>query len=191
MRGMKFVVIGLVWLLVAIALGLSGLLRHVRPPGPQIMIFGLTGVLILAYWFNRSFRDWLKAVDLRLVVGLHLTRFVGFYFLWLYGRGELPYRFAVPGGWGDIIVATGAALILATWSGFGRRAAVLLIWNLYGLVDILFVVVTAAAEAMAVPASMAALLRMPLSLLATFLVPLIISSHMLIFARVLRSARRL
>ena len=43
---MKFVVIGLVWLLVAIALGLSGLLRHVRPPGPQIMIFGLTGVLI-------------------------------------------------------------------------------------------------------------------------------------------------
>ena len=122
---------------------------------------------------------------------MHLTRFVGFYFLWLYGRGQLPYRFAVPGGWGDVIVATGAALILATWSGFGRRPAVLLIWNLYGLVDILFVVVTAAAEAMAVPASMAVLLRMPLSLLATFLVPLIISSHGLIFARVLGSARRL
>ena len=147
------------------------------------MIFGLMGVLIAAYWFSRSFRDWLKALDLRAIVALHLTRFVGFYFLWLYGRGELPYGFAVPGGWGDIIVATAAVIILASWSAFGGRRMVLLVWNVYGLVDILFVVATAAAEGKAAPASMAALLRMPLSLLATFLVPLIISSHMLIFAR--------
>jgi len=179
----KFAFLGLLWLVLAIALGLSGLLRHVRPPGPQIMIFGLTGALVAAYWWSRSFRDWLRALDLRAMVALHLTRFVGFYFLWLYGRGELPYRFAVPGGWGDIIVATGATVLLANWSGFGRRRAVLFVWNVYGLVDILFVVATAAAEGRADPLSMAALLRMPLSLLATFLVPLIISSHGLIFAR--------
>lgn len=171
------------WLFVAIALGLSGVLRQVRPPGPQIVIVGLTGVMIASYWLSKSFRDWLRALDLRAIVALHLTRYVGFYFLWLYGRGELPYRFAVPGGWGDIIVATGAIVILASWTGFGSRRPVLLIWNVYGLIDILFVVATAATEAMAVPASMAALLRMPLCLLATFLVPLIISSHLLIFAR--------
>jgi hypothetical protein len=182
----KFGLLGLLWLVVAIAVGFSGLLRHVRPPGPQIMIFGLTGALVTAYWLSRSFRDWLKALDLRAIVALHLTRYVGFYFLWLYGRGELPYRFAVPGGWGDVIVATGAAVILASWSGFGKRRPVLFIWNAYGLVDILFVVATAAAEGKASPASMAALLRMPLSLLATFLVPLIISSHVLIFARLRR-----
>ena len=180
---MKFAFLGLLWLVLAIALGLSGLLRHVRPPGPQIMIFGLTGALVAAYWWSRSFRDWLRALDLRAMVALHLTRFVGFYFLWLYGRGELPYRFAVPGGWGDIIVATGATVLLANWSGFGRRRAVLFVWNVYGLVDILFVVASAAAEGRGDPSSMAALLRMPLSLLATFLVPLIISSHGLIFAR--------
>jgi hypothetical protein len=180
---MRFLLIGLSWLALAIALGRSGLLGYVRPPGPQIMIFGLTALLIAAYWLGRSFRDWLKALDLRAIVALHLTRFVGFYFLWLYGRGELPYRFAVPGGWGDIIVAIAAAVILASWSRFGRRRPLLWIWNTYGLVDILFVVATAAAEAMAVPSSMAALLRLPLSLLATFLVPLIISSHILIFAR--------
>jgi hypothetical protein len=179
----KFWLTGLLWLLAAIALGSSGVLRQVRPPGPQIMICGLTGGLIVACWLSRSFRDWLKAVDLRVVVALHLTRLVGFYFLWLYGRGELPYRFAVPGGWGDIIVAAGAAIILATWSRFGRRGMVLLVWNVYGLIDILFVVATAAAEGRAAAASMAALLRMPLSLLATFLVPLIITSHLLIFAR--------
>ena len=189
---MKFWAIGLCWLVVAIALGSSGVLRPVRPPAPQILIFGLTSALVAAYWASRSFRDWLKELDLRVVVALHLTRFVGFYFLWLYGKGELPYRFAVPGGWGDIIVAIGATVILTSWSGFGRRRAVLFIWNVYGLVDILFVVTTAATEGLAAPASMAALLRLPLSLLATFLVPLIVSSHLLIFARLrswpLRSA---
>lgn len=176
--------VGILWLVVAIALGFSGVLRQVRPPAPQIVIVGLTGVLIASYWLSKPFRDWLRALDLRAIIALHLTRFVGFYFLWLYGKGELPYRFAVPGGWGDIIVATGAIVILASWSGFGSRRPVLLIWNVYGLVDILFVVATAAREALAAPASMAALLRMPLCLLATFLVPLIISSHLLIFSRV-------
>ena len=180
---MKFLLIGVLWLLVAIAVGLSGVLRQVRPPGPQILIAGLTCALIVSYWLSSSFRDWLKALHVRAIVALHLTRFVGFYFLWLYGRGELPYRFAVPGGWGDIIVATGAVAVLASWSSFGGRRPVLLMWNIYGLADILFVVATAAAEATATPASMAALLRMPLSLLATFLVPLIISSHLLIFVR--------
>jgi hypothetical protein len=180
---MRFLWIGVLWLAVAIALGFSGVLRQARPPGPQILIVGLTGLLIASYWSSKSFRDWLKALDLRAIVALHLARFVGFYFLWLYGRGELPYRFAVPGGWGDIIVATAAVIILASWSSFGARRPVLFVWNVYGFVDILYVVVTAATEAMATPASMAALLRMPLSLLATFLVPLIISSHLLIFAR--------
>ena len=185
---MKFWLIGLLWLAVAIALGFSGLLRHVRPPGPQIIIFGLTAALITAYSLGRSFRECLKRLDLRVNVGLHLTRFVGFYFLWLYGHGQLPYRFAVPGGWGDIIVATTATVLLAGWSGFGSRRAVLFIWNVYGLVDILFVVATAAAAGRAEPASMAALLRLPLSLLATFLVPLIIGSHLLIFVKLRGSA---
>ena len=183
---MKFWFIGVLWLVVAIAVGVSGVLRQVRPPAPQILIAGLTGGLIASYWLSKSFRDWLNALDLRMIVALHLARFVGFYFLWLYGRGELPYRFAVPGGWGDVIVATGAVVVLASWSRFGRRRRVLLVWNVYGLVDILFVVVTAATEAMAMPASMAPLLRMPLSLLPTFLVPLIISSHLLVFARLRR-----
>jgi hypothetical protein len=185
---MKFLWIGVLWLVVAIALGSSGVLQQVRPPGPQILIAGLTGGLIASYWFSKSFRDWLNAVDLRAIVAFHLTRFVGFYFLWLYGKGELPYRFAVPGGWGDIIVATSGVIILASWTSFGGRRPVLFIWNCCGLVDILFVVATAATEAMTTPASMAALLRIPLSLLATFLVPLIISSHLLIFARLARRA---
>ena len=59
------------------------------------------------------------------------------------------------------------------------------------LADILFVVVTAARLGVADPESMAALLRLPLSLLPTFLVPLIIASHVVLGVRLAhRSAVR-
>ena len=57
--------------------------------------------------------------------------------------------------------------------------------------DILFVVVTAARLGLADPASMMELTHLPLSLLPTFLVPLIIASHVVVFVRVRqRSARQ-
>jgi hypothetical protein len=61
--------------------------------------------------------------------------------------------------------------------------AIYQIWNMLGLADILFVVVTATRLALADPASMATLLRFPLSLLPTFIVPIIIFSHVVIFLR--------
>jgi hypothetical protein len=125
----------------------------------------------------------------RRVVALHLTRFVGIYFLVLYGRGELPYLFAVPGGWGDIAVACGALLLVVLVPGLEGRSWILMLWNVLGTVDILFVVFAASRLALADPASMSALQRLPLSLLPTFLVPLIIASHVLIFWRVIRSPK--
>jgi hypothetical protein len=185
----RFVVAGLLWLLAAIAVGASGVLEKLRPPAPQLLLVALTAALIAVQRLSTSFREWLDAVDPRAIVALHLTRFVGFYFLALYGRGELPHDFAVRGGWGDIIVATLAVVLLAGWSKFGNKRGVLSLWNLIGLADILFVVVTAAKAAFRDPQSMAALLRLPLSLLPTFLVPLIIASHLLLFRRLRRTKR--
>src|SRR5260370_15651907 len=118
---MKFLVIGIVGLVVAIALGASGALQHLRPPGPQVVLLALTGALLMAWRLNQTFRTWLYALDLRAIVALHLSRFVGAYFLFLYLKGELPFGFAVPGGWGDIIVATSAGLLLLSWSGGARH----------------------------------------------------------------------
>jgi hypothetical protein len=58
-----------------------------------------------------------------------------------------------------------------------------------GLLDILFVVATAARLGLAAPASMQALLRLPLCLLPTFLVPLIITSHVLLAIRLARAGQ--
>ena len=68
--------------------------------------------MLAAGWLRPRFRAWLGGVDLRWLVAFHLTRFVGFYFLYLYARGQLPYDFAVPGGWGDIAVASLAIVLL-------------------------------------------------------------------------------
>jgi len=171
-----------VWLAAAVAAGAAGLLRAARPPLPQVLIAGLTAALLLAMW--TAARDWARSVDVRALVLVHASRFVGLYFLVLYGRGELPYAFAVPGGLGDIAVAV-LALAVAAWARPGTpggRGAILA-WNVFGLADIVMVVVTASRLGMADPRSMQALLHLPLSLLPTFLVPIIIATHILLFAR--------
>ena len=125
------------------------------------------------------------------MVALHFTRFfAGGYFLVLYHRGEMPYSFAVPAGWGDIATAI-LALILLLAAKTERRTGLRLyvIWNVFGLIDILAVVGNAATTAIRDPESMQALLQLPCSLLPTFLVPIIIVSHIVLFLILSRAVR--
>ena len=179
------------WLVLAFAVGASGGLDGARPPLPQVLIAGLSVVLLILYWTPTPVRRFADAVDVRVLVLVHVTRVVaGAWFLVLYGRGELPWAFAVPGGWGDIVVGVAAALVCLVprpESGGGRR--VLLVWNLVGFLDILMVVSTATRLGLSDPDLMRALLRLPLSMLPTFLVPIIIATHVIIFVRLGRVAR--
>jgi hypothetical protein len=181
------VLIGLGWLLVATAASMAGVIRTLRPPTLPFLVLGLTAAVLAGAWLLPGFRAWLAAIDVRWLVALHLTRFVGPYFLYLYAHGELPYAFAVPGGWGDIAVATLAAALL-TWGSphDGVRRPAYIAWNVLGLADIVFVVATAGRLAATAPESMTALVRLPLSLLPTFLVPLIIASHVVLGIRLAR-----
>jgi hypothetical protein len=180
---MRFGLIAAIWFVAAIVVGGSGLLRQLRPPAPQLILIGLTIALLVAWRLGSGFREWVRAVNLRVFVALHLTRFIGFYFVLLCGRGELPCSFAVPAGWGDVVVATAASILLIGWKVFRTRRPILVAWNLLGFVDILFVVASAARHGMINPTAMSAMLQLPLSLLITFLVPLIIATHVFIFSR--------
>jgi hypothetical protein len=184
-EGRRYVVVGLVWLVAAIGLGAAGYTASWRPPTPQLVLAGLTALLLAAVVVRPRFRRWLATLDLRWFVAVHLTRFVGFYFLLLYYRdAALPRAFAVPGGWGDIGVATLALALLIAGGPLDARPRLVGAWNALGLLDILFVVATAARLALADPDSMSALLRLPLSLLVTFLVPIIIADHVVVFWRI-------
>lgn len=191
-HSMKILVVALVWFLLALLIGASGLLASIPPPFPQAFLFSLVIVLLLLFWRSFLFREWLLSVDIRVLVLIHLSRFVGIYFLVLYSRGDLPYAFAVPGGWGDIAVAATAipaSLFLQNEGAISRR--ILFLWNVFGLVDILLVIATASRLAMANSESMVALTRLPLSLLPTFLVPIIVFTHIIIFVRLLTSRRKI
>ena len=177
------------WLGAALLVQPLGLVRFLEPPAPQLVLVGLTLVLAVLYWRVGGFRRALDALPLETLVAVHITRFVGFYFLVLYGQGRLPYDFAVLGGWGDIVVATGA-VALVVLRGVGRPAGRLALatWNTIGLLDILFVVSTATRLALADVDSMRELLQLPLLLLPTFLVPLILFTHGVLAVRLWRDA---
>lgn len=191
--GSSTVVVGaLAWLGAAAVLGAAGALRSLRPPAPQLILAGLTVLALVATVGIAPLRRWAASVDVRALVGLHLTRILaGAWFLVLYRRGELPYAFAIPGGIGDVLVGLLALVLLVVVTprtALGRRLYA--VWNVLGLIDILFVVGTAVRIASADPDAMVALLRLPLSVLPTWLVPLIIASHVILVRRLARPAGR-
>jgi hypothetical protein len=171
------------WFLTALGVGYFQLLRKIPTPAIQGTLLLLTAILLLFFFFLPSFRRWIFRLNLRVLILYHLTRFVGIYFLILYFRGELPYDFAVKGGCGDIAVA--ALAIPVSFLPFEKKGArtALWIWNIFGLLDILFVVITAARLGLQDPSSVRALTVLPLSLLPTFIVPLIIATHVFIWVR--------
>ena len=178
------------WLLLALLVGQARLLKALPFPLIPVLILSLAGMVLLAFWLLPSFHHWVLDLDIRALILLHVTRFIGIYFLVLYGRGELPAEFAVKAGWGDILVAaTALAVALLSMKGATSWYAVL-VWNVFGLLDILYVITTPLRLMRQGPGAMdaftqltSALTQLPLSLLPTFLVPLIIASHILIFIR--------
>ncbi|HTK55685.1 MAG TPA: hypothetical protein VL295_02595 [Gemmatimonadales bacterium] len=175
----------LVWGLAATAFVGMGMLP--RMPFPPPVFVGLGVLLSLIFLiFVPGFAAWVKTVDIRWILGFHLVRFVGIYFLILASQGRLDDYFARTAGIGDIITATGAvALILipAAREGLGLK-----IWNAFGFADILFVVFNAARVVRTAPERFTEFFHLPLGLLPTFIVPVIVVSHVVILFRLRRAA---
>lgn len=179
------------WFWGAVTVGALGLLEGLEVSAVPIINWSLVGALFLAYFFSTRLRAWFLAVDVRVLMSFHLLRFIGIYFFVLHDRGELPSSFAIGGGWGDIAVATSALAVIA-FAPRDRPAGRVIygVWNAVGLVDILAVLAMGVHEASADPSSMDAMLELPLCLLPTFIVPMILFTHMVIFLRLSSLAHR-
>ncbi len=145
-------------------------------------MLGSIGALLACY-LSAPLRHWARTVSLHALLAVHLVRFVGIYFLYLHGRGQLPFEFGVIGV-GDIVVA--ATSIAVAWinrqpSHSARR--ILRIWNIAGLFDIALVVMIAGRYLHLAPEAIVPLRSLPLVLLPLYFVPLIIASHFLISIR--------
>ncbi|MFO0749619.1 MAG: hypothetical protein U1F43_28705 [Myxococcota bacterium] len=184
--------VALGWLALAIALGASGAYAAVRPLVPGLFAVAVASTL-LAWRRSPALRAWSDALDLRGPILFHVVR-VGFGALFLVelAAGRLPAYFAEKAGIGDIIAG---ALALVAALAAGRtpltrvRRAVVLVWCLFGLVDILTVLVTAQYGFLVLgDLQIAATLgRLPYALLPTVVVPLVVLSHLLVLQR-LRAA---
>ena len=179
------------WFLLAAAFAARGLFTVLRPPGPQLMIAGLVVVAWLATRRISWLGAWTDMVDPRVLVLPHLFRAVAAVgFLQATTRGELPAGFALPAAWGDLAVAVLAALLLCAGAIRTRyHARAWQVWNILGLVDIVLVVANAARFGMANPAAMTPMLRLPLALLPSFLVPIVFVTHALLFNRLASTVR--
>ncbi len=175
------------WFGAAVAAGHFLLLQRLPASAVPLMVVGLSALAVYACFRSSALHAFLLAMDLRVLVLFHATRFVGLYFLVLHQRGELPAAFAVPAGIGDIFIATMALPVALAPLTANHRLRAVMIWNVAGFVDILLVIATAARLNLADPAQMRAFTHLPLSLLPTFLVPLIIATHVFLFVRLARA----
>ena len=155
-----------------------------------VFAFAMTLTLLALLAVRRDLRDRVLSVGVRVLVAIHISRFVGFYFLSLYRAGLLPRDFAVPAGWGDICVAVTAIIVLVAFNPETARGAVAYFtWNVLGLVDILMVLSQAVRMMRADPLMQGGFTSLPLIVLPLFLVPIIIVTHVMIFVWWARARR--
>jgi hypothetical protein len=177
-----------VWLAIAVVVSGLGLPQKLQPPTPQLILAGLTVLLLASSFVHSPLRTWVLDADWRALVEIHLIRAVaGAGFLWAGSRGRFPTQFAQMAGQGDIAVAVLGLLVILFVSPHRSFAPwVYGIWNTLGLLDILHVVADAARSASTNPASMAQLLKPPFALLPLFVVPILIASHVWLYERIYR-----
>lgn len=166
---------------------LSGAFSYERRYLVPIALSGSLLTVATCYRMVPRFRAWASKLDLRAILTLHALRApIGVGFLVLEARGELTGAFARVAGYGDIVVGLLAVALLAS---FGRTDAIkptraLLCWNALGLLDIAIVVFQAQRLLLFVdPQGMMALAKFPGSMLPSFVVPLVVSTHLLVFLR--------
>lgn len=172
------------WFIAALIVGRLEWLAHLPAGGLLGVSFGLAALTLAACFGFRATRGWIAGLNLRKLVLLHGVRLYGFYLLLLYRRGDLPSAL-VPGAWSEILVAVlavGAAL-LPLRSGLRRH--VFIIWNTVGLMGLLLATLAAARIGLAQPWLLEGFQRLPLSLLPTFVTPLLLATHVIIYARLL------
>jgi hypothetical protein len=185
-----FLPVFFIWFCAAVAVGALRLLEQ----GPEflfvVVMWSLTLLTLLVAFLNKRVREWWYEVDLRLLIALHVSRFVGFAFLMYGSKGLLPKEWAETAGYGDIAVAATALGAIAVLSFPQRRfprSAIL--WNLFGFAEILHVLYGGMQYVRTHAAPPAEMLKLPMSLLPTFLVPLILATHVMIFVRCWREIR--
>jgi hypothetical protein len=175
------------WLALAFWLGARGFFHGSPAEVVPNVAFGLGVPLAVALAIlasSKLARDIVAATPQHLLIGVQLYRIEGAVFLIMFASGRMPGEFALPAGWGDVLIGVSAPVVAWLY----RRDAIrwrglALLWNVAGLTDLIVAVAMGVLTApgrfqqFALDAPNSLITEFPLVLIPTFLVPLSILLH--------------
>lgn len=171
------------WFAGAVAAGHWLVLTRLPPLALPAVILAIAGLPLVLAFRIPALRAWIESVDLRTLVLLHVTRFVGLYFLWLHQQGDLPRAFVAVAGAGDLIIAVMALPVALAPLPDATRLRAIRIWSVVSFITLLLIVFTVARLNYASPLSLLVLTRLPLCLYLVFLLPLLLASQAVVLIR--------
>jgi hypothetical protein len=146
-------------------------------------------IVLFIVWFatSRGFREFTVSRDPRLLTLLHTWRIGGMTFVVLSAYGILPGIFAQPAGWGDIFIGATAPLV-AFYLTSPRHKSTFIAWQVLGMIDLVMAVTLGTTARLISPngIAMGAMTVLPLSIVPTFLVPLLLMVHIVSIAQARR-----
>jgi hypothetical protein len=175
-----------VWLGIVLIAGASGV--FVGAPGqPPLPVFAGAVVPLIVFAIairaSLAFREFVMALDIRLIVAMQAWRYAGFGFIALYANHVLPGLFAWPAGLGDMAIGIAAPwwIIALSKNPSAAGSSRFRLWNALGILDFVIAFTTATVCAMLittdVPPTIAPMGQLPLVLVPAFMVPVFVILH--------------
>lgn len=164
-------------------------------PLVPVFVLGPLGLALAAILLSPALRRVIAAAPLPALIGVQVYRLIGVAFVVLLALGHLPAHFAVPAGWGDIVVGLIAPLVaLALARGLRGGRSLALAWNGFGLLDLIVAVGmgTGLLAPLLMPSlgsrvpSAAAMGVFPMVLVPMFLVPMSLLLHLIALGKLRR-----
>jgi len=182
------------WLALIVTLTSLGALAPgiLGPVPPGLLPFTILIALLFAAWLLLpQFRDGLLAVPLPALVGVHVGRLGGLFFLLLYAEDRLSAPFAPVAALGDMATAALAIPLAAMLAlGFRVRATWLRMWNAVGALDLVVAVSLGLLSAPGTPfrvfsegPGLQAMASLPWVFVPAMLVPIFLLVHLAIGAK--------
>jgi hypothetical protein len=200
--GVALLAAHILWFVAVVALAGSGALVWGLQLGAPLLGLSIVAPIVilvaLATVVPATSRA-LASIPLPALIGVHAIRILGFLFLLLLAVGRLCAPFAPSAGWGDIIA--GATAMPVAWALSTRGARVrwlVLLWNSFGLLDLLAAATLGMTSAPGSPLQLffdppgsTVMGTLPWAIIPVFLVPQLIVGHLTVYRRLGRSADNL
>jgi hypothetical protein len=157
--------------------------------GLSVAIAALAPLVLFGLWYALSpgFRRFTRTLDARVLTIVQTWRIGGLVFVVLYGFGLLPGVFALPAGLGDFAIGATAPLIAWKFASPAYRSSFIR-WQMLGMLDLVTAVSLGTTAGLISPSapSMQPMTVLPLSMIPTFVVPLLLIFHFISIAQARR-----